>query len=161
VANAANPGARQRLAPGSHPPNVIMFVVGLRRAWMATAIALAAPAYSFAGDCGSTPYDSAIYYIEHHHASEGVHVLHPYLAQSAQNLKVLNLLGIALTEAGQVESADARFKQALAIDPSFYPARKNLAVNQFNSRHRDDATRNFAQVLEQVPTDDIANTYLG
>src|SRR5262249_30256881 len=128
---------------------------------IATAIALVVPAYSFAGDCGSTSYDCAIYYIEHHHASEAVDVLNRELAQSPQNLKELNLLGIALTEAGQAESTAAQFKQALAIDPALYPARINLAWNHFNSRRRDDAAQNFARFLEHVPTDDIANTYLG
>jgi len=83
------------------------------------------------------------------------------LHQSPRNLKALNLLGIALTGAGKLEQANSRFEEALGIDPHFYPARKNLAVNDFTlNRHAESATQ-FERVLKDSPADDVAHVYLG
>jgi tetratricopeptide (TPR) repeat protein len=113
-----------------------------------------------ADDCGTTRYDCAVYYVTHHELASAIRVLNEELQQSPQNLKALNLLGIALTESGQTDSADGKFKKALAIDPDFYPARKNLAINEFNQRHFQEAAADLARVLEKLPNDEIAHIYL-
>ena len=114
----------------------------------------------FAGDCGPTHYDCAIYYIGHHDLPAAIQSLKEELQQSPKNLKALNLMGIVLTESGHVDEANKQFRQALVIDESFYPARKNLAINEFNSRHVDEAATNLKKVLAAVPDDEIAHIYL-
>ena len=113
-----------------------------------------------ADDCGTTRYDCAVYYVTHHELASAIRVLNEELLQSPQDLKALNLLGIALTESGQTDSADGKFEKALAIDPDFYPARKNLAINEFNQRHFQEAAADLARVLEKLPNDEIAHIYL-
>jgi len=112
-------------------------------------------------DCGPTRNDCAAYYIGHHDLAAAIEILQQELQQSPQNLKALNLMGIALTESGRVEGANRRFRQALALDGSFYPARKNLAINEFHLHHLQDAESNLMRVLQAVPSDAIAHIYLG
>ena len=83
------------------------------------------------------------------------------LATAPANLKALNLLGIALTSAGRVDEAAARFQQALTIDPGFTPARKNLAINEFARGKLSDAQRDFEQVLARAPDDEVTHLHLG
>jgi tetratricopeptide (TPR) repeat protein len=113
-----------------------------------------------AADCGASQYDCAVFYIAHHNLTAAIRTLNEELRQSPQNLKALNLLGIALTESGQVEQANSRFKQALAIEPRFYPARKNLAINEFNLNQLAEAATQFARVLREAPEDEIVHIYL-
>lgn len=111
--------------------------------------------------CGATHYDCAVFYIQHHNFQEAIRSLNEELSQSPRNLKALNLLGIALTGAGQMERANIQFKQALTIDPHFYPARKNLAANEFDGKHLDEAETQFRRVLQDAPNDAIVHLYLG
>lgn len=89
----------------------------------------------------------------------------PYLEQtldgSPRSVKVLNLLGISLTASGQVEKANVQFKKALGLQPDFFPAEKNLAVNEFNSGRRSEAKGHFQNVLRYALDDEVANLYLG
>lgn len=120
----------------------------------------AASPFLRAADCGPSRYDCAVYYVEHHDLDTAIQVLREELQQSPRNLKALNLLGIALTESGRGEEANREFRAALAIDPSFYPARKNLAINEFDLHHPAEAAANLHQVLQQAPDDPIAHIYL-
>jgi len=83
------------------------------------------------------------------------------LASTPRDLKTLNLLGIALTGAGRTDEANRRFREALAIDPAFYPAKKNLAVNEFTAGRPAEAERLFKEVLGVVLDDEIAHLHLG
>jgi tetratricopeptide (TPR) repeat protein len=114
----------------------------------------------WAADCGSTPYECALQYLSHHNPSAAIHSLNEVLRQDPQNLKALNLLGIALTESGQIEEANSRFRRALEIDAGFVPARKNLAVNEFDLRRFSESARDLTLVLKSSPSDPIANIYL-
>src|ERR1700740_2487469 len=113
-----------------------------------------------AAECGPTRYDCAAYYVAHHDLPAAIQELQAQLQQSPQNLKALNLLGIALTESGQIEQANRKFRAALAIDPRFYPARKNLGVNEFNLNHWQGAAADLKQALRSAPTDPITHLYL-
>jgi tetratricopeptide (TPR) repeat protein len=162
MVNITAPGQDQRLAPGcQHTNNGTMPFPGAREVAAAAVFFLAMCAQLMAADCGNTRYDCAVYYISRHQSSAAIQLLNDELQQSPGNLKALNLLGIALTESGQVEQANQRFKAALAIDASFFPARKNLAINEFDSHHLQQAAANFAKVLEQSPSDEVAQVYLG
>ncbi len=112
-------------------------------------------------DCGPTPYDCAVAQVQREEFPAAITTLTRILTESPSNLKALNLMGIALTGAGRAADANQRFKQALTIDPTFYPARKNLAVNEFNSGQLAAAQRDFEQVLMRAPDDEIAHLHLG
>jgi tetratricopeptide (TPR) repeat protein len=99
--------------------------------------------------------------VQHHRLEEAIRILNEQLMAAPGDLKALNLLGIALTESGQVEQANKRFTQALSIEPRFYPARKNLAINEFNLNHLPQAATQFARVVAQQPADEVSRIYLG
>ena len=82
------------------------------------------------------------------------------LLGASADLKSLNLLGIALTGAGETEKANQRFKEAISINPHFHPALKNLAVNEFTLGQTDLAKSHFEAVLKQQPADDVSHLYL-
>ena len=63
-------------------------------------------------------------------AEQAIPVLERLLAQSPSDLKSRNLLGIALMNVGRNEEARVQFEKALALDPGFHPALKNLAVDE-------------------------------
>jgi predicted Zn-dependent protease len=110
--------------------------------------------------CGATPYDCAVAQVERQELDAAIRTLHQILKQSPRDLKALNLLGIALTNAGRMDEANQRFQQALKLDPTFYPALKNLAINEFNTGRLAEARRHFDQVLTRVPEDEVAHVHL-
>ena len=83
------------------------------------------------------------------------------LAAAPRDLKALNLLGIALTSAGRADAGSERFRRALAIDPAFYPARKNLAINEYARGRLAEAEHEFEAVLKQAPGDEVTHVHLG
>jgi tetratricopeptide (TPR) repeat protein len=116
---------------------------------------------SQAADCGQTPYDCAVFYIQQGKLEAAIQSLTAALQQSPHDLRAINLLGIALTESGQIKEANRQFQEAIALDPHFYPARKNLAVNQFDEKRFAEAEAQFSRVLRDTPGDPIAHLYLG
>ena len=127
------------------------------------AVSLAFPLATsiYAADCGPTRYDCAIFYVQHGNLPSAIQSLTEQLQQSPNDLKALNLLGIALTESAQTKEADIRFQEALSIDPRFYPARKNLAINEFDEKRFKEANAEFNQVLQDSPNDPVVHLYLG
>ncbi|HXW06383.1 MAG TPA: tetratricopeptide repeat protein [Vicinamibacterales bacterium] len=118
-----------------------------------------APA-STSTDCDAATYDCAVLRIRRGDFRAAVAGLEQMRARSPRDLKILNLLGIALTGDSRIAEANERFTEALAIAPDFYPARKNLAVNEFNAGRTPRAEQLFRQVLERAPDDEIAHVHL-
>ncbi|HVR71586.1 MAG TPA: tetratricopeptide repeat protein [Vicinamibacteria bacterium] len=114
-----------------------------------------------AAPCGPTPYDCAVSHVTKREFTAAIAVLEGLLGVAPRDLKALNLLGIALTAAGRAEEGSRRFREALAIDPAFHPARKNVAVNAFAGGRLAEAQRQFEAVLEHAPDDEIAHVHLG
>src|SRR5438876_6344420 len=127
----------------------------------ATAFAAAVPALAAQDEgCGQAPYDCALSSVERGEFAAAIRTLDQILASTPRDLKALNLLGIALTGAGRAGQGDARFREALRVDPNFYPALKNLAINEFNGGRLSDAERHLDEVLAHVPDDKIAHVHL-
>jgi tetratricopeptide (TPR) repeat protein len=114
-----------------------------------------------AAECTQAPYDCALFYAEHQNFQAAIRSLTVVLQQSPRNLNALNLLGIALTATGHPDQGNTRFTQALAIDPHFYAARKNLAINAFDGKRLAEAESQFRRVLKDAPGDEITHLYLG
>ena len=112
-------------------------------------------------DCASTPYDCAMAQVQRQEFAAAIPTLERLVTRTPSDLKALNLLGIALTGAGKPDAANVRFRAALAIDPRFAPALRNLAVNEFRSGRTDAALRHFEDVLRQSPDDEIAHQHVG
>ncbi len=132
-----------------------------RTAWgLGTAVLALVPSAG-ASECGAAPYDCALLHVGRGEFTAAIPYLEKQLAAAPRDLKALNLMGIALTGAGKKDAAKERFRAALAIDPAFYPARKNLAINEYDSGRFDAARAQFEEVLKLAPVDEIANLYLG
>ena len=83
------------------------------------------------------------------------------LEQEPHNLKALNLTALALIGKGDTSGADEYFEKALAVDPRFAPALKNLSISEFNSQKYAAAEKHL-QVAESVtPEDQTIPLYLG
>jgi tetratricopeptide (TPR) repeat protein len=113
-----------------------------------------------AAECGATAYDCAVFHVGRHEFAAALGYLDRQLAAAPRDLKALNLMGIALTGAGRKDAANDRFRAALAIDPAFYPALKNLAINEYDSGHPAEARAHLEQVLKLAPSDEITHLYL-
>jgi tetratricopeptide (TPR) repeat protein len=111
--------------------------------------------------CGPSKYECAMFYVQHGQFREAIGTLTDLVHESPGDLKALNLLGIALTQTGEIERADAAFSQALKVNPHFFPALKNLAINNFTRKRYAEAAVQFREVLTAVPGDDISELYLG
>jgi tetratricopeptide (TPR) repeat protein len=88
-------------------------------------------------------------------------VLEKLTAESPRNLKALNLLGIALSAAGDLEKANERLRQALQIDSAFLPSLKNLSINEFRLGHMAPAQVGLETLLKSSPEDEVTHLYLG
>ena len=53
-----------------------------------------------ADECGAAPYDCAVSLVQRQEFKAAIVLLEKLVSQSPQNLRALNLFGIALTEAG-------------------------------------------------------------
>jgi tetratricopeptide (TPR) repeat protein len=121
-----------------------------------------ASAVALYGQCdGQAPYDCAVAFVQKQEFDRALRILDGILAKAPADLRALNLSGIALTGAGKIEKADERFRQALKIDPRFYPSLKNLAVNEFTLKHFDTAKLAFEEFLRASPSDEVAHVSLG
>lgn len=110
---------------------------------------------------GGVPvYDCAVAQVERQQFAEAIASLQQLLQAQPRDLKALNLLGIALTSAGRADEGSAQFRRAIAIDASFFPAIKNLAINDFNAGRLSDARPRFEAVLAHAPADEVSHLYL-
>ena len=64
---------------------------------------------------------------------------------------LLNTLGIALKEQGQLEDAVASFERAVALRPGFVEALYNLAAARKDQGHTDEAVGLLREVVAQAP----------
>lgn len=111
--------------------------------------------------CGTNPYDCALNLLGEHELSAAISTLQAALKTDSHSLKILNLLGISLLEAGRTKEAEVEFRQAVAIEPRFYPARKNLAIAEFTLGQFDTAKANLQKVIAQKSGDSVSLLYLG
>lgn len=95
------------------------------------------------------------------HFDEAIAILRPLLASEPRNLKAVNLLGIALTQKGDLSGANREFSQALQLDPKFYPALENLAANEFTLKDYAASEKHFLAALKFAPEDPAVNSFLG
>ena len=124
------------------------------------ALLLAAP-LAAQSPASSTQYDRAVDYLQHRQIGPAITLLQQILEAAPTDAKAHNLMGIALTASGRLDEANPHFRQALEINPEFYPALKNLAVNELALKHVAEARVHFEEVLHFVPEDQVAHLSLG
>jgi tetratricopeptide (TPR) repeat protein len=92
-------------------------------------------------------------YIEQGKLNSAISLLQRILKKSPHDVKAQNLMGLALTASGKLPEANVYFKRAVKLDPKFYPALKNLAVNELKQQQVDEAMGHLQQALMLVPQD--------
>lgn len=75
--------------------------------------------------------------------------------------KIAHEAALAYTERGQFPQAAEFYRKALAGNPAFLPARKNLAVVLWFAGRRSEAEERFRRLLPQLPGDPVPQLYLG
>jgi tetratricopeptide (TPR) repeat protein len=128
--------------------------------WLAAGL-LFFSAAAHALDCGRTAYDCALYYVSQNDLPRAISYLGETLKRSPGDIRAHNLLGIALTGSGQIDEANREFEKALELNPGFYPALKNLAVNELALKQTTDAEAHLEEVLKLAPGDELAHVLLG
>jgi tetratricopeptide (TPR) repeat protein len=108
----------------------------------------------------STQYDQAALYIQQGKPRLAVGLLRRMLKQSPRDVRAQNLMGLALTTSGRLVEANAYFQRAISLDPKFYPALKNLAVNELKQQQVDEAVAHLQQALAIAPQDPSAHLAL-
>jgi Flp pilus assembly protein TadD len=106
-------------------------------------------------------YDEALSLIRRQQIEPGVALLRKILEQSPNDIKAHNLMGIALTTSGKIEEANTHFSKAIELNPRFYPALKNLAINEMKLNRTEEAKAHFIRALEVGPDDPVAHLALG
>jgi tetratricopeptide (TPR) repeat protein len=129
---------------------VILIIVGM----------LVSSRFSCASD-ESQDYALAEAFVRQGRWDEGIAVLGPSLKSDPQNLKALNLMGLALTGKGELRKANEEFQQALRISPQFLPALKNLAINEFTLKDIRASERHLLAASKLAPDDPVIQIYLG
>jgi len=152
----SSPAAGERVRIGSMGTKHLARMVA---GWLAVAVSLA-PVLARGAECGPTAYDCALYYVGRQDFTAAIRSLRRVLQREPRNLKALNLLGIALTGAGQIEQANREFKKALRLNPRFIPALKNLAINELTLKRTAEAKTHSEQVLKHAPEDEVAHISL-
>ena len=109
----------------------------------------------------TSDYEKAESMIRQGQWDQGIAILQPFIHAHPHDPKALNLMGIALTGKGNLAHANERYMQALKVDPRFYPALKNLAVNEFTQKDLAASERDFDSALKMAPDDAVIRTYLG
>jgi len=122
---------------------------------------LAAAPAGLAQSSAPSDYSRAEALVRQGQFDEGIAILRALLASEPRNLKALNLLGIALTQKGDLPAADLEYTKALEIDPRFYPALSNLAINEFTLKDFGDSEKHFQQAAKSKPGDPVVNSFLG
>ncbi len=77
------------------------------------------------------------------------------------DVKVLNMIGATLCLRNRTLDSIPYFEKALRIDQSFSPARKNLALAEFNLGRYDDAKTHWLSLLEAPALRAQASLFLG
>jgi tetratricopeptide (TPR) repeat protein len=102
-------------------------------------------------------YQQAISYVQQGKLDEAIPLLERILDKTPADLRARNLMGIALSSAGKREEANRHFQLALEIDPKFYPALKNLALNELALGRIAEAKGHFEDALKLASRDPAAH----
>jgi len=92
---------------------------------------------------------------------ESIRVLKLLHSNDKQNLRTVNLMGIAFTGRGDLATANKWFSSALSIDSHFVPALKNLAINECTLNQIQACQGHLTLALQLAPNDPVVHLYLG
>jgi len=77
------------------------------------------------------------------------------------NARLCLQIGVAYTQANQLEAAAEFYRKALTLDPALTPARKNLATVLWFLGRKQESEAEFLAVKKATPRDPVPELYLG
>lgn len=101
-------------------------------------------------------YSLAVKLVQEQHWTEALNRIHNLQKQYPDNPKLRNLEGLALLGEGYPVKAAAAFEQVLSAYPKFFPAMKNLAILEWQTR-QPRAVEDTRRALELSPRDPVLN----
>ena len=116
----------------------------------------APPPISAAQRSPQDTYREAVAYMQKGDWEQAVSRLQAVVRAVPGNARLHNTLGIALSSAGRPVEAAEQFERALAIDPAYPSALKNLALHEMARDRFDAAETHFEHLLRVVPEDPMA-----
>ncbi len=117
--------------------------------------ALAAVLLPIAFSQSTNIYEQAASYLQEGDISSAMRILEPRLKEAPQDLRALTLMGMALSSDNRREQGNEYFQRALAVNPAFAPALRNLALNEMALNRAALARRHFDELLKLTPRDVI------
>jgi tetratricopeptide (TPR) repeat protein len=100
-------------------------------------------------------------YIQQRQYDRATALLQRILKKSPADPVAHNLMGIILTSSGKPEEGNAHFHAALNSDPGFFPALKNLGLNELAMNRLEEARNHFERFLKYQPEDPVVHMSLG
>ena len=101
-------------------------------------------------------YTQAVQLVQEQHWAEALERIRGLQQQYPDNPKLENLEGLALLGKGDTVKAAAAFKRVLSAYPKFFPAMKNLAILEWQTK-QPRAVEDTRRALEVSPRDPILN----
>jgi tetratricopeptide (TPR) repeat protein len=92
---------------------------------------------------------------------EAMQVFEHGLRLDGSNPILLNAVGAVFNQKGNLQEAERYFLKALSADPTFSPARKNLAITYFESGKYSLASSQFEQLSGDHKASSVAFLFLG
>jgi tetratricopeptide (TPR) repeat protein len=82
-------------------------------------------------------------------------------AKEPGNVQLNQRIGVAYIRLEQLDKAAEFFRKALAADPGFLPARKNLGTVLWFLNRKQESEKEFRILLKSAPADPVPHLYLG
>ncbi len=98
-------------------------------------------------------YERALRYVQEQNFDSALGILKKVLARSPTNVKAQNLMGIALTATDKLEEGNVHFRKAIRINSKFYPALKNLGINELRLNRVEQAEAHLRRAALLSPRD--------
>lgn len=108
------------------------------------------------GDRASTEYFAAVAAFLEGNALEAITLARRAIAIDPGYGATYDLIGAALTKAGQIDEARAAFRKSLELDAHDSTAYENLGIIELEAGNRQLAVRHFAEALWLVPESTVA-----
>jgi tetratricopeptide (TPR) repeat protein len=97
---------------------------------------------------GEDAFAKGIAYYKEDKFDKAIPCFEQALASMQTNALALNFLGVCRLKEGETAAGLANLQDAVKLDPTYVPARYNLALAQLEQGQADDAVANFRQVAQ-------------
>jgi len=156
-------GGRRGQAAYVRSPLLFLTLLSVTAFWPSDSCAQAAahPASSEVLD-SQKAYAEGVALVRQGHVDEAIAVFEAGLQGAARDVKLLDAAGAAYSFKGDFENARRHFAAALAVDPSFGAARKNLAITYFTLGQYDLSAGEFKKLsAAHAAPAPVINLFLG